>query len=662
MRPGISVRALAASAAVAAALAGAPAGPAHADTNAAAPSVIEFFAHQDDDLLFFNPDLRKVYDAPLVSVYVSAGGASGLTGPGQPFSSPCAYALSRDKGARAAHARIAGVTNPTWTVRPLAINGKMVEEDTLDQAPRVKLVFMKLHEAGDANFVTGRNHQAQLLDLYDDGVADGTHEATMGTLSTDGGSACQAAYANQTYTHAELTSTLTALMDHYQATAVFGMDPNVGYDFSENDDHIGVARFTTDALAAYHGPGNSGHVLLRDFRDYTIDIDTANVDAGNGALKKADFLAYTGGTSLANDPGVVDVNNSFYGPMYTREYPRWANGSKWVALDSQNRLNAFAVIDSKLKVWRENSPGGTWSGPTAIAGGGGLANTVNVVKDAGGLLHLFGTRLADDQIVTVAQTSPGVWGSWTVLGNPNPDDPETVGNPMPNLGQNGRLTVFVRNAGSGVSALTQNAGGSWPSTWADLGGDMVRDDLTAATGSSGRTELFAPAIGGLLHWKQNSSGTYVQDSKALAPQPAGPVGVAANKDGRLQIFYFQPGSVQVTSQWTQSDGTWSAPSASGGPAGLESVAAVTAPDGRISQFMRNSGGGVSMNVQDAANGGFSGGWPDLGGTIIGAPAAVVDSGGRVVVLAFEADAGLHVDRQVGVGSGSGYSGWGLVGG
>lgn len=659
MRSGITLRSGAALAAASTVLAALPAAPAHADTPAATPSIVEVFAHQDDDLLFFNPDLRKAYGTPIVSVYVSAGGASGLTGPGEPFPTTCAYALSRDKGARAAHARIAGVTNPTWTVQALSINGKVVEEDTLDQAPQVKLVFMKLHEAGDANFVTGVNNQAQLLDLYENGQADGSHEATMGTLPADGGSSCQAAYAHQTYTHAELTGTLTALIAHYQATAVFGMDPNVGYDFSSNDDHIGVANFTTDALAAYHGPGGTGHVLLRDYRDYTISVDTANVDTGNGSLKNGDFLAYAG-PNLSNDPG-VDPTGTFYGPMYTREYPRWSNGAKWVALDKSGLLNAFAVIDSQVKVWRENTAGGTWTGPTPVPGGTNIANTVNVVADSNGLLHLFGTRTTDNQIVTDAQTAPGVWGGWTVLGNPNPDDPDTVGNPMPNVGQNGRITVFVRNAGTGVSALTQTASGGWPAVWADLKGTMVRDDLTAATGSSGRAELFAPAIGGMLHWKQNTAGTYVLDSKVLAPQPAGPVGAARNQDGRLQIFYFQPGSVQVTSQWTQTNGTYSAPSASGGPAGLESVAAITGPDGRISQFVRNSGGGVSMNTQTDPNGGFNDAWPDLGNAIIGAPAAAADSAGRIVVLAFEADAGLHIRRQVSSGTGSAYGDWQLVG-
>ncbi|MFH8384282.1 hypothetical protein ACH4E7_25605 [Kitasatospora sp. NPDC018058] len=82
------------------------------------------------------------------------------------------------------------------------------------------------------------------------------------------------------------------------------------------------------------------------------------------------------------------------------------------------------MLDGHAQVWRETVSGGTWNGPTPIPGGDPLAPALGVIRDNSGLIHLFGIRLSDDRIVTVAQTAPGTWGAWAVIGNPNPSDPQ----------------------------------------------------------------------------------------------------------------------------------------------------------------------------------------------------------------------------------------------
>ncbi|MEZ0107135.1 LmbE family N-acetylglucosaminyl deacetylase [Catenulispora sp. EB89] len=658
--------------AFAAALLGVPPSPAHADTFAASPTIVQVVAHADDTFLFFNPDLRKVYTFPLVTVFLTAGAATTQVGPGQPFADTCLYGESRDMGARAAAAEIAGVRNPTWTRTPLTFAGKVVEEDTLDQAPQVKLVFFKMHDAGDANYVSGVNHQGILEQIYNSGQITGWHEATMGTLAADGGSDCEQQYANQTYTKSQLTASLTALYAHYNATVVYGMDPHRFDSDPGNTDHLGAGGFTLDSVAAYHGPGNNGHVLLRPYRDYNISNEGSDLDAGNAAAKNGDFLSYLG-PDRGDIPGVYhglydtspDPNNSFYTPFYTRQYSRWPNGSVWSATDGTGKLNAFAILDSQIQQWVETSPGGAWTGPTPIPGSAGLTPRLSVTVDPSGMLRVFTTRLSDYSVMTDVETAPGVWGGWKSLGTPNMSNPTLVGDPAAFTEQNGNVTVFVRNLGTGVSAKTLNPGSSWPSAWADLKGFEVRDDLTVGLGGSGAGELFAPSGQGILHWKQNAQRRWAMDSAPLTPAAIGKtqVSFALNGDGRPEIFYADPNNPTVATQWTQLNGAWTtSPGLLGGsPPMLESVGAATAGDGRITIAIRNAGGGVSIASQAAPNAGFAGSWPDLGNVIVGAPALAVDSDGTLVVLAFELDGALHVNRQTAVGTDSPFGGWQLAG-
>ncbi|WP_194909867.1 PIG-L family deacetylase [Catenulispora rubra] len=658
--------------AFAAALLGVPPSPARADTFAASPTIVQVVAHADDTFLFFNPDLRKVYDFPLVTVFLTAGAATTQVGPGQPFSSTCLYGKSRDKGARAAAAEIAGVRNPTWTRTPLTFAGRVVEEDTLDQAPQVKLVFFKMHDAGDANYVSGVNHQGILEQIYNSGQITGWHEATMGTLAADGGSDCEQQYANQTYTKSQLTASLTALYAHYNATVVYGMDPHRFDSDPGNTDHLGAGGFTLDSVAAYHGPGSNGHVLLRPYRDYNISNEESDLDAGNAAAKNGDFLSYLG-PDRGDIPGVYhglydtspDPNNSFYSPFYTRQYSRWPNGSVWTATDGTGKLNAFAILDSQIQQWVETSPGGAWTGPTPIPGSPGLTPRLSVTVDPSGMVRVFTTRLSDYAVMTDVETAPGVWGGWKSLGTPNTSNPTLVGDPAAFTEQNGNVTVFVRNLGTGVSAKTLNAGSSWPSAWADLRGFQVRDDLAVGFGGSGAGELFAPSGQGILHWKQNAQRRWAMDSAPLTPAAIGKtqVSFAVNGDGRPEIFYADPDNPTVATQWTQLNGAWTtSPGLIGGsPPMLESVGATTAGDGRITIAIRNSGGGVSIVSQTAPNAGFAGSWPDLGNVIVGAPALTVDSDGALVVLTLELDGALHVNRQTAVGTDSPFGGWQLAG-
>ncbi|MFF4821928.1 hypothetical protein ACFY20_02515 [Streptomyces sp. NPDC001312] len=641
-------------------------GPAEGAAPASKSSFMQIVAHQDDDILFMNPDLTRQYRDPSVTVYLTGGETIDPR-----FPDTCAYSASRDAGAKAAHAQMAGVADPTWTAAPLKLgNGKTVEVDALDQAPQVKLVFMRLHARGDRNWVTKDTGQANLAELYAFGKAKSLRESTLGSLPVDG--KCNRTYAHQQFSRADLVASLTDLMQHFQPTVVLAQDPKVedGYsrdttDLGDHSDHIGGARFVAEAARGYHGPGGNRHFLLRHYRDYNIRLDPENVPPALAEEKKHTFLTYLGpdrhtGEHYSGrlDPQPNPEEPPFYAMFPGRQYPRWWSGTSWSALDRGGLLNAFAVLDGHVQAWRETESGGAWSGPDAIPGGKAMAPTLGVLKDRDGLIHLFGIRLRDSRIVTVAQTASGAWGAWTVLGNPDQGDPQYVGAPAPALDRDGRLTVFVRNAGGGVSATSQRPDGSWPGTWTDLGGTWVRDGLTATTASDGRIELFAPSKDGIRHWRQNESGAFTQDGALLGPAPAGPITAGRRADGRLAVFYHQAGTTRTVTQYVRADGTWtSAPTPLGGPAGTDGVAVATSGDGRIAVAVRNGGGGVSTVSQSGPDQLLGLTWSDLGFGIIGAPTVAFDGAGRQVVLALGRDAALHVIRQSAPGAGSPFGPW-----
>jgi len=145
--------------------------------------VVQFIAHPDDDLLFQEPDTKQTYVWPSTSVYITGGDATNHAGPGKAFPDVCAYSASRFQGLRDAHER--GVADPTWTKRAITVAGHVIEEDTLDQRPDVKLVFLRLHEAGDGHYSSGSDGFYNLYDLFY-GHKSGLREWSLGSDAVDG--------------------------------------------------------------------------------------------------------------------------------------------------------------------------------------------------------------------------------------------------------------------------------------------------------------------------------------------------------------------------------------------------------------------------------------------------------------------------------------------
>lgn len=238
--------------------------------------------------------------------------------------------------------------------------------------------------------------------------------------------------------------------------------------------------------------------------------------------------------------------------------------------------------------------------------------------------------------------------------------------------------MFVRNAGGGISTKWQTApNGGW-SGWADMGGAGIQEAPAAFTTQGGRIELFAWAprndTASVLHWYQPAINQAFSGVTSLPIAPTSAPTVAMDRDGRLELLYRQldvkdpmvqtSGNSYTMSLWqTSPGGGWAtAAGALGGrpdKGGIGAPAAVTAGDQRIVAFVRNRGGGISMNRRSSVNGVFGDDWVDLAGPgagqIVGVPAASVDHNGLADLVALGLDGRMYDNRQNPDGSFSKYN-------
>lgn len=642
-----------------------------------ATAFVNVVAHEDDDILFMNPDVVGGIraGAPTTTIFLTAGeNAFNGSTTGDPASPYCPklpddganhfgdlsrerYAQCRQRGSQAAYAQMAGVDN-VWDGALIDVTGgDFAEQYTLRAKPSIKLVFLDLPEDGDS---------AACCSLYHLYFGDQPNFVAHTLVPTNG-----VATQSYGYDRAHMINALVSLYGMFAPTAVRLQDTNpdareqIGeWIFHDHTDHVVAARLATEALRNYTQQTGYNRISLEEFRDYNIAWAPVNLTPDARADKNATFQAYK-----PLDPASWEVNGPLYSDLPNRMYYRWPTGTNWVGHDQDGRLEVFAVRGGTLLNWSQTSTG-TWTGPVD-RGGGPLEPGLAVASEHDGRLSVFARRADTAAIVELGQTAVnGAWAtSWTSLGNPNAGNTageQQVGTPVVTKNGDGRLEIFIRNGGGGVSTSYQQSGSYAFSGWLDMHGSNIQEDPAAVTTNSGRIELFASTKTGILHWYQPTPNNgFNTDSSFPSATPASGPTVAVNQDGRLEVFYRQAdsGSVAVSVQAVV-DAWWQqTPVVLGGQAGVGPPALVTAPagsDGRVSAFTRNGSGGVSSVRQAAANGAF-GSWTDLGGNFIGLPTAAVDSSGAVVLLSMGAGGQLAVNKQTAAVGDAPFGGWQQVG-
>ncbi|NIZ92784.1 DUF7402 domain-containing protein, partial [Kineococcus rubinsiae] len=197
-------------------------------------SSITVDAHTDDDLFFQNPDvLRAVAVATTGAscyrgVYVTAGDAGRATSTG--------YWQAREQGVQAAYATMAGVADE-WTATTRTFAGKPVVVATLRDAPTVSLAFLRLPDGNVDGSGFGTTRYASLQKLYTGSIA------TISTVDSGAG-------AGASYTRAQLSATLGALVLAQRASHVRTLDFTGTFGDGDHSDHHAVGYLVRDEVRA----------------------------------------------------------------------------------------------------------------------------------------------------------------------------------------------------------------------------------------------------------------------------------------------------------------------------------------------------------------------------------------------------------------------------
>jgi LmbE family N-acetylglucosaminyl deacetylase len=252
-------------------------------------STMAVVAHEDDTLLFINPDiLNDIQSGKCVQTVIMTAGDSGA---GQ------SYWGMREQGTEAAYAEMAGVPN-TWTQSDPGISGHPMQLMTLSGNPRVSLIFMQLP---DGNF--------------DGSGFPSTNNQSLQKLYTGSINQINAIDGSTSYTKPQLISTLTQLMQQFSPDKIYTQDFVGAYGDGDHSDHHTVAYLTRDASRAWT---TATHTLI-GYMDYASANQPANV-SGNALTQKYNayfaYAPYDGNVCQS----VAACNQNGYGQWLQRQY------------------------------------------------------------------------------------------------------------------------------------------------------------------------------------------------------------------------------------------------------------------------------------------------------------------------------------------------------
>lgn len=176
--------------------------------------------------MFMNPTLDRAIDGelPVTTIYLTAGDA----GQGEDYWS------AREAGEKAAYAEMAGDSDWVDTITPVEIGDKVFELQTsyLASQPDVRLYFLRLPDGFGAGHGSESYGNESLEKLWSGEIPDMT--------TVDGA---------QTYTAAELTELLTALIDTHGPDEIHIQDHWSEHAEIEHSDHTTTAEIA--GAAAY---------------------------------------------------------------------------------------------------------------------------------------------------------------------------------------------------------------------------------------------------------------------------------------------------------------------------------------------------------------------------------------------------------------------------
>lgn len=264
------------------------------DCNAA--TVMNVVAHQDDDLLFINPDtLRSIQAGDCVrTVYVTAGDS----GSGKN------YWLGRQLGSQAAYAKMLGVEN-RWGQRIVRLAAH--EYATIVSpvaAPQVSLVYLHLPD--------GNMH----------GEGFGPMRESLKKLENGQIEYITSVDNQSRYDRQGLSRALAALMETYGPSEIRTTSLTKSRIFPDHSDHLAVSLLTAEAYDIYMQQqfGGAAGIPLVRYDGYPIHGYPPNLGPADITAKTAIFLAYAQHDNGVCQTAVKCHKSATYGSYLERQY------------------------------------------------------------------------------------------------------------------------------------------------------------------------------------------------------------------------------------------------------------------------------------------------------------------------------------------------------
>lgn len=324
--------------------------PAQAHAANCTRSVLTIVAHQDDDLLFMNPDIENEIRAGacLTTVFLTAGDIGG----------PSEYWMEREKGPQSAYSTMLGLLpDAPWIPAQRTYVDHTVHTSTSSEGT-VTLISMRLPDGGiqgNGNTSTGGQSLVKLSDGRIESIS-----AVDGTTS---------------YTRPELVATLADIVSATNPDIVRVQDARRGQ--SDHVDHMLTGQFAQEALVG-------ANRVVQAYRGYGVVNSPVNVAGQELSRKTATLLAYAAhdplqcGSSVCPDGVVTQWNERQYAaPLAVPSVPvpgpvpyggpNVARNGFVVASSQAAGQGATKAIDSVIAGYPSNG-GAEWSSDGQRAG------------------------------------------------------------------------------------------------------------------------------------------------------------------------------------------------------------------------------------------------------------------------------------------------------
>jgi LmbE family N-acetylglucosaminyl deacetylase len=235
------------------------------------PTVMNIVAHEDDDLLFMNPDIIHELDQGYCerSVFITAGDAGEGT----------FYYLNRQKGSEAAYADMLHIAD-VWNdkIVEIAPNEYVTMASPKDNT-RVTLVFVHLPDGGLENTGFALTGFQTITKLYRGNIKTIT--------SVDNQSS---------YTLSTLENALVSLMTFFNPAEIRTQSTYSGSTtpIKDHPDHNTVGALVTITAKEYNNDvyGNLTNIPVEYYEGYPMRLRPVNVSGEDQLLKEAAYVAY----------------------------------------------------------------------------------------------------------------------------------------------------------------------------------------------------------------------------------------------------------------------------------------------------------------------------------------------------------------------------------